>query len=240
MLLPAGRVILVSGANRGIGRAIAEHLYAQGYSLSLGARDPAKLKPIVDGWDGARVHTARYDAANRATHGAWVAAAHARFQRIDGLVNNAGISRSITIRDDDEEGLDEVWTTNVKAPLNMIRLALPHLEASGSGRIVNVASLSGKRVKNDNIAYAMSKFAVVALSHGVRRLGWSSGVRATAVCPSFVATDMTVGPPYAAKIDRADMTDPRDLAVLVATLIALPNTASIAELLVNCRLEDTL
>ena len=73
----------------------------------------------------------------------------------------------------------------------MTRQALPHLEASGSGRIVNVASLSGKRVKNDNVAYNMSKFAVVALTHAVRRLGWEKGVRATALCPSFVRTDMT-------------------------------------------------
>jgi NAD(P)-dependent dehydrogenase (short-subunit alcohol dehydrogenase family) len=81
----------------------------------------------------------------------------------------------------------------------------------------------------------MSKFAVVALTHAVRRLGWDKGVRATALCPSFVRTDMTAGAtPIAAEL----MSDPADLAELVATVIALPNTAAIAELLVNCRLED--
>jgi len=77
---------------------------------------------------------------------------------------------------------------NCKAPLNMIRCALPWLEKSGSGRIVNVASLSGKRVANDNVAYSMSKFAVMALTHSARRIAWDAGVRATAVCPSFVRT----------------------------------------------------
>jgi NAD(P)-dependent dehydrogenase (short-subunit alcohol dehydrogenase family) len=81
----------------------------------------------------------------------------------------------------------------------------------------------------------MSKFAVMALTHGARRLGWEKGVRATAVCPSFTRTDMTAGTD---RIAAADMTDPADLAALVASVIALPNTASVAELIVNCRLED--
>jgi len=130
--------------------------------------------------------------------------------------------------------LDEVWAVNCKAPLNMIRCALPHLEASCSGRVVNVASLSGKRVANDHVAYSMSKFAVLALTHSTRRIGWDKGVRATAICPSFVRTDMTASTD---KIAPEDMIDPADLAELVATVIALPNTASISELLVNCRLE---
>jgi len=95
-------------------------------------------------------------------------------------------------------------------------------------------SLSGKRVANDHVAYSMSKFAVLALTHSTRRIGWDKGVRATAICPSFVRTDMTASTD---KIAPEDMIDPADLAELVATVIALPNTASISELLVNCRLE---
>jgi NAD(P)-dependent dehydrogenase (short-subunit alcohol dehydrogenase family) len=181
------------------------------------------------------VHTAHYDATDWKTHAAWVESVVERFGRLDGLVNNAGIGSKGTIRDIDEKELDTIFAVNCKAPLNMIRQALPHLEAAGSGRIVNIASLSGKRVKNDNIAYAMSKFAVVALTHAVRRLGWDKGVRATALCPSFVRTDMTAG---STQIAAELMSDPADLALLVATVLALPNTASIAELLINCRLED--
>jgi NAD(P)-dependent dehydrogenase (short-subunit alcohol dehydrogenase family) len=232
MLKPQGRVILVSGANRGIGRAIAETLHAQGYALSLGVRDPSASFP---GFDPARCHVAAYDAADWTSHERWVADALARFGRIDGLVNNAGITSPATIRTATEADLDEIWAVNCKAPLHMIQLCLPHLEASGSGRIVNVASLSGIRVKNDNVAYNMSKFAVVALTHAARRIGWDAGVRATAVCPSFTRTDMTAGTD---KIAAEAMTDPADLATLVATVMALPNTASVAELIVNCRQED--
>ena len=130
-----------------------------------------------------------------------------------------------------------MWEVNVKGPLRLIRLALPWLKKSGSGRIVNVASLSGKRVKNAYAGYAMSKFAVVALTHAVRRLGWDHGVRATAICPSFVATDMTA---EVTAVPRGEMIQPADLAELVATALALPNNAVVAELLVNCRLEDML
>ena len=158
-----------------------------------------------------------------------------QFGTIDALINNAGIGSHSSIRTISETELDAVWAVNCKAPLHMIQLALPHLEQSGSGRIINIASLSGKRVRNDHIAYAMSKFAVLALSHSTRRIGWESGVRCTALCPSFVLTDMTRG---SDKIKEADMIDPKDLAELATTLLALPNTASVAEIMVNCRLED--
>jgi len=235
MLDPQGRVVLVSGASRGIGAAIAKYLLARGYTVSLGARNPADLGPVSSGAPAERVHHARYDAEDRTSHTAWVDAVMARFGRIDGLVNNAGIGVKGTIETVSEADLDRIYAVNVKAPLHMIKLCLPALRASGSGRIVNIASLSGKRVRNDNVAYSMSKFAVMALTHSARRLAWEDGVRATAVCPSFVATDLVAD---VTKVAREEMIDPADLANLVATLLALPNNAVVAELLVNCRLED--
>ncbi|MBL8589236.1 MAG: SDR family NAD(P)-dependent oxidoreductase [Methylobacteriaceae bacterium] len=237
MLDPNGRVILISGASRGIGLALAKALLARGYSLSLGLRDPARPPAGLAGAPTERLHLARFEAQERATHQRWIEAALARFGRIDGLVNNAGVNATTTLRDDDEAELDRVFAINVKAPLNLIRLALPHLEASGAGRIVNVASLSGKRVPNENVAYAMSKFALIAMTHAARRAAWEKGVRATALCPSFVRTDMTAD---VVKFPREKMSDPADIAELVATVIALPNTASVAELLVNCKFEEML
>ncbi|MEL6965222.1 MAG: SDR family NAD(P)-dependent oxidoreductase [Pseudomonadota bacterium] len=231
MLEAEGRVVMVTGANRGIGSAIAKKLLERGYTLSLGARDPAKLEI----GETSRVLTARFEATDKRTHRAWVDATIERFGRVDGLVNNAGISGRISIEDEDDDAIDQVWQVNVKAPLSMIRLCLPYLRASGNGRIINVASLSGKRVRNDNVAYNMSKFAVMALTHSARRLGWEDGVRATALCPSFVQTAMTSD---VTKVDASEMIAPEDLAELAAVIMALPNTASIAELLVNCRLED--
>lgn len=237
MIAPEGRVIMVSGANRGIGRAIAERLHDAGYTLSLGVRDPDSLTDMTHGWSPDRLLHHRYDAEDKDTHRTWVDDTVSRFGRIDGLVNNAGMVVRVTVEIDRDEDLDRMWAVNVKAPLSMIRLALPHLRKSGAGRIINVASIAGKAVYNNNVGYAMTKFAAVALSHATRHCGWDDGVRCTALCPGFVATDMTAD---VTTFPHEQMMEPGDIAELAATLIALSNTASIAELVINCRNDVTL
>jgi len=231
MVDPKGRVVMVSGASRGIGRAVVKRLLGAGFVVSAGVRAPATMGPAPN----LSVH--RYEAEDLSLAEAWVAGTVARHGRIDGLVNAAGINPKAQLLDADESAFDAMWAVNVKGPLRLIRLAWPHLAAAGEARVINLASLSGKRVPNENIGYAMSKFALVALTHAVRREGWERGIRATALCPGFVATDMTS---HVTTFPRERMTDPRDLAVLVETLLRLPNTASVAELLVNCRWEPAL
>ncbi len=160
-----------------------------------------------------------------------------RFGRIDGLVNNAGMAVRVRVEDEKDEALDRMWAVNVKAPLSMIRCALPHLRRCGAGRVINVASIAGKAVYNDNAGYAMTKYAAVALSHATRHAGWDDGVRCTALCPGFVATDMTAD---VESFPHEQMMAPGDIAELVLTLLALPNSASIAELVVNCRHDVTM
>ncbi len=237
MIESSGRVVMISGASRGIGNAIALSLHDKGYTISAGARDVAALKTSLKSITGDRLLCSAYEATDRATHDAWVEATIDAFGRIDALVNNAGTSNTFSVEEGDEDDLDALWSINVKGPLFMTRACLPHLRASGQGRIVNVSSLSGKRVRNSNVAYAMTKYAVMALTHATRQTGWEDGVRVTALCPSFVATDLTAD---VVKVGRAEMIDPDDLAEVAAMVIALPNTAVIAEILVNCRLEDTL
>jgi NAD(P)-dependent dehydrogenase (short-subunit alcohol dehydrogenase family) len=227
------RVAMVSGANRGIGLAVARELKARGHALSLGVRTPAKVPKEIAA--DALVH--RYDAAEAKAGDEWVAATLARFGRIDVVVNNAGISPEVTLERGTDEQLDELLAINVKAPFRVLRAAMPHLRKSGSGRVVNLASLSGKRVLGLNAGYQMAKHAVVALTHAARRAGWDDGVRACAVCPSFVRTDMGSGQPG---IDDALITDPADLARLVGTVVDLPNSASVAELIVNWRWEHSV
>jgi NAD(P)-dependent dehydrogenase (short-subunit alcohol dehydrogenase family) len=230
------RVVLVSGASRGIGMAIASELAAHGYRLSLGARDPERLQAHF-GVEGERFHYAHFDAYKPASSEAWVASAVEKFGRIDALVNNAGLGERVSLMDDNDEALDRLWAVNVKAPLRMTRLCMPYLEAGGCGRIVNISSLSGKRVRNAFVGYNMTKFAVMGLTHTTRHVAWEKGVRATAICPSFVRTEMSS---YTNKVKPDDMIQPETLACLVRTAIELPNNAAMAEMLVNCRLEDTL
>lgn len=237
MLSPDGRVIMISGANRGIGYEFSKCLHDKGYSLSLGARDEKKLAQKVSSFDADRLFTHRFEAQDVSNSEAWVYATAEHFGRIDGLINVAGISEPFTIMDEDESVLDLMFEVNVKAPLRLIRMALPYLKRSGSGRIVNVCSASGKRISTNYVGYHMTKFAAVALSHAARRIAWDEGVRSIALCPGVTNTEMSVGK---GKGPTNLMTQPEDLAEVVATLISLPNNASVAEIIVNRRLEDTL
>lgn len=231
MLDPKDRVAMISGAARGIGRAVAERLLAAGFLVSAGVREPRGLRES----DRLMVH--RYDAESVASAQDWVAASLARFGRIQALVNAAGINPVARLEDADEAPLDRMWEVNVKGPLRLTRLAMPHLRACGEGRVATFASLSGKRVKNENVGYAISKFAVLALNQAIRREGWDAGLRATAICPGFVATDMTG---WVKTIAPREMIQPADLAQLTETMLLLPANATIGELLVNCRFEELL
>lgn len=229
------RVAMISGANRGIGAAVAKALAHAGWALSLGVRDPSRLALDLG---GAPVSVSRYDARDRAGEAAWVGETVARFGRVDAIVANAGIMIPKTVVEAADEDLDAVLEVNVHAPLRLVRAAWPWLSASGDGRVVTIVSLSGKRVKSARSGlYSISKFAALALTHAIRHAGWDAGVRATAVCPGFVATDMAVG---LADRPAEAMTQPADLARIVAFLLDLPGTASIAELPINSTLEEML
>jgi NAD(P)-dependent dehydrogenase (short-subunit alcohol dehydrogenase family) len=228
---PEGRVVMVSGAARGLGRAIARRLIDDGYSVSLGARDIDALRAAHEGAPEAGRLFRSYNAADPATAESWVDATVERFGRIDALINNAGILRQFALEDSDaEDKLDELYRTNVRGPLTLTRLAFLHLRRCGQGRVVNINSLSGLRVgRDDFVGYSMSKFALSALSHATRKAGFGDGVRTTNLCPSLMDTEMVeaLGAPEELKIR------PDSVADMVSMLLALPNTASVAELPIN-------
>jgi NADP-dependent 3-hydroxy acid dehydrogenase YdfG len=230
MLEVGNRIVMVSGASRGIGRAVVERLLASGFRVSAGLRDPSRLA------EGERLMTHRYDAEDAKSPISWVNATVARWGGIDAIVNTAGINPKVRVSDEGENELDEMWRVNVKGPLRLVRATLPHLAVCGHGRVINLGSLSGKRV-GSNVGYAMTKFAVVALTHGIRREGRAAGIRATVICPGYVATDMTLNDD---EIPRHEMSQPDDIARLAETALMLPNNASISEMLVHCQFEPML
>ncbi len=224
------RVAMISGANRGIGAAIARELAGAGWRLSLGVRQPARL-------DADPTHLVRRFDALDGTEADWVAATVARFGRIDAVINNAGMMIAKSVIEAEDDDLTTMFRVNVQSPLRLVRAAWPHLAASGRGRVITVASLSGKRVKSAKSSlYAVTKFAAVALGHGIRQCGWEAGIRSTVLCPGFVATDMARG---LTTLSDSAMTQPADLARLVSLVLDLPNTASLAELSVNALLEES-
>ncbi|WP_193181786.1 SDR family oxidoreductase [Nisaea sediminum] len=235
MLSPEGRVILVTGANRGIGLAIAKSLAARGYTLSLGARRPETI-PLAEIGGDPMVH--HWDAEALETSAGWIEATMARYGRIDGVVLNAGIEIGGSLEHGTEEEFDRMFSVNFKGPLWLARAALPHLRTSGAGRVINIASLGGKRVlRNEILGYSASKFAAMALTQAIRQSGWDDGVRATSVCPGLVETRMTEHIPAP---EGQFKIEPETIAETVAYALSLPNSATVAEILVNSRYEAML
>ncbi|NHO33805.1 SDR family NAD(P)-dependent oxidoreductase [Acetobacter fallax] len=235
MLPVENRVVMLSGASGGVGRGILYCLLANGWRVSAGLRDIGGLDDLEARPD--QLLCVPYDAALPDAGQQWVAATIARFGAIDAVINVAGVLLPSRLEDEDETALDQSWAINFKAPLRVVRAAFPALRRAGHGRVINVSSLSGKRVANTNIAYAASKFAVTAMTHVIRREGWDDGIRATAICPGFVNTPMVAGH---VAVAPEDMTQPEDLAALTELTLRMPNTAIVAEILVNCRLEASL
>ncbi len=223
------KVALISGASRGIGAEVATLLADSGWRLSLGMRRPGDAGPR---WDAH--HVAEFDATTQGEE-RWVKAALERYGRIDAVICCAGIIEVGDVIDVSDDALDAMLEVNVKSPRRLVRAAWDALGASGQGRVVMLASLSGKRVASAaSGAYSMSKFAAVALTHGIRQKGWDHGIRATAICPSYVNTDMAAA---ITDFPPEDMTQPGDIARMVQLALELPNTASVAEMAVTCQRE---
>ena len=240
-LLPPGeRIVMLSGGSRGIGAALARRLLSDGFRLSLGVRRPVEVRAKYSEIGPERLLAASFDAFDPPSAETWMSATLEHFGRLDALINNAGMTRPLSFTEGGEDALDELWAVNVKAPFRLIRLALPHLAESGNGRIINVASTDAKRYRDQtvSIAYAATKHAVLALTHAAKFAGWEHGVRVTALCPGAVDTDFTAGIPGVTP--AANRIAPATLAEIVSLLLRLPNNASVAELVVNTRLESTL
>ncbi len=232
MLKAQDRVVMISGANRGIGKAIAKRLANDGYKLSLGVRDTSSVdKTSLPESTGVFA----YDAADAASADAWVNSTLADCGRIDAIVMNAGVLHPVGFGEKDETNLDQMWDINFKGPLRLINAALPLLKQCGHGRVVNIVSLSGKRVLGgSNLGYCASKYSALSLTHAIRQEGWADGLRATAICPGLVDTDMVAhvdAPAGEFKIT------PEAIAASTAYALSLPNDATVAEILVNSRLE---
>ena len=233
MLESQNRVIMISGANRGIGFETAKLLQAKGYFLSLGAR---KIEEIELKDNSKNLIKCSWDAKDKSSSKKWVDSTLASFGRIDGVVMNAGVELGGDLDGDTEDEFDEMFEVNFKGPLRLVRETMAELRKSGSGRVVNVVSLAGKRPrKSTMLGYSASKFAAMSLTNAIRLSGWNDGVRATSVCPGMVKTRMTE---EVLVPDGQFKMEPEVIAETIAYALSLPNSAVVAEILVNSRLED--
>ena len=232
------RTAVITGANRGIGAAVARVLFQEGHRLCLAVRDPATLvgSELDPQRYGDRLIACRYDARRPDDADRVVDKALAHFGGLDTLIHCAGILRRtpVVFRDDQSGEPDELWRVNVMGPWLLTRSAWPALVDSSQGRIQVLVSMSGKRCKGALAGYTASKFALMGLCQAMRNEGWADGIRITAICPGWVNTDMASA---VKSMAPEAMTQPDDLGRLSAHLLTLPDSAVPFELAVNASLE---
>lgn len=190
-----GRVALVTGAGRGIGRAIAVALSREGAKVVVAARSEDELQKLVDevAASGGSAASMTVDLSDRSQAKELVGRAAEAFGPIDILVNNAGVGSSGDPRPF-VEFRDEFWDltieVNLNAPYALSKAALPHMLAQGWGRIITVASINSRQAALHGSAYTASKHGVLGLMRSIATEVASQGVTVNCICPGPVQTKM--------------------------------------------------
>jgi 3-oxoacyl-[acyl-carrier protein] reductase len=189
------KVALVTGASRGLGRAIALALAAEGASIAAVARSEGALKETLEAIRAAGGVAEPYalDVADEAAVEATVEKIVARFQHIDILVNNAGVTRDGLLMRIKSEDWDAVINTNLKGAFHLTKMVGRLMVRQRAGRIVNISSVIGLVGNAGQANYAASKAGLIGFTKSVAKEFASRGITCNVVCPGFIETDMTKG-----------------------------------------------
>lgn len=190
------KIALVTGASRGIGRAVAQKLAEHGayvYVNYLGSADAASEAVAQIIQHGGRAEALQCNVADFAACGEMIAAIIKKSGRLDILVNNAGITKDGLLMKMSEEDYDQVMDINLKGTFHTIRHASRYLLKQRSGKIINMTSVSGILGNAGQSNYSASKAGVIGLTKSAARELASRGICVNAVAPGYVKTDMTNG-----------------------------------------------
>jgi len=237
------KAVLITGASSGIGEDAALGFARQGARVALLARRKDLLENLAERItrDGGRAFAISCDVTNREEVNAATALAARAFNRIDILVNSAGLLISDPVEKMRREDLERMMNVNLYGAFNMIQAVLPIMRRQGAGSIINIASLAGRRGLSPLGAYCATKFAMVGLTEALRMELFGTGIRVSLVMPGVIDTPMTSDAQFSAPMDLPPMPSfmkipPRWVtwAVLAAAALGLtevdvPPGAAVAE-----------
>jgi 3-oxoacyl-[acyl-carrier protein] reductase len=215
------KVALVTGASRGLGKAIALALAAEGASIAAVARSEAALKETLEAIRAAGGVAEPYalDVSDAEAADTTVEKIMARFQHIDILVNNAGVTRDGLLMRMKSEDWDAVLNTNLKGAFHLTKPVGRLMVKQRAGRIINISSVIGLMGNAGQANYAASKAGLIGFSKSVAREFASRGITCNVVCPGFIETDMTKDlKKLLEKIPLQRLGQPDDVAGTVAFL----------------------
>jgi NAD(P)-dependent dehydrogenase (short-subunit alcohol dehydrogenase family) len=185
------RVAIVTGAARGLGRAIAERLYQRGAAVAVNVRDDARANALAKSL-GERALAISGDVTATGVPESIVAQTLERFGRIDILVNNAAFARSTRFPDLSADEWREALEVNLTAPFLLTKAVLPAMQAAHYGRIINISSSAGRTVSTLGGAhYTASKTGMLGLTRASAKELGKFGITVNAVCPGMIDTELT-------------------------------------------------
>jgi 3-hydroxy acid dehydrogenase/malonic semialdehyde reductase len=236
--VPASRLVLITGASSGIGRACAEAFLAQGARVIASARRADRLAELREGREES-VFTLPMDVRDRDEVTAALAALPPEWKSVDILVNNAGLAAGRSpIQEDDPDDWDRMLDTNVRGLLNVSGCVLPGMVERGSGHVINIGSNAGREVYPGGAVYCATKAAVERITRGMRMDVLGSGVRVSQVDPGMVQTEFSTvrfhGDQAAADAvyDGVTPLQAADIADVVTWVASRPPHVVIADVLV--------
>ena len=187
-----GKVVIITGASSGMGEAAAKHLSALGATVVLGARRADRIENLakVIRNNGGQALAITMDVTKREQVKGMVEATVQKFGRVDVILNNAGIMPLSPIDRLNVDEWDKMIDVNIKGVLNGIAAVLPYMKEQKSGQIINTSSVAGHKVFNGSAVYSATKYAVRALTEGLRMEVKPYNIRTTIVCPGAVKTEL--------------------------------------------------
>lgn len=234
----AGKIVVITGASSGIGEAAAKLLAAQGAKVVLGARRTDRLEKLaaVIAAEGGSACFRALDVTSRKDTQAFVDFAKAKFGRLDVMVNNAGVMPLSPLASLKVDEWDRMIDVNIRGVLHGIAAVLPGMEAQGFGQIINISSIGGLHVTPTAAVYCATKFAVRAISDGLRQE--TDKIRVTVVCPGV--TESELADSISDEAGRNEMKTFRKIAIpadaiarAVAYAIEQPDDVDVSELVVR-------
>jgi clavulanate-9-aldehyde reducatase len=235
-----GRVAVVTGASSGIGEATVRALSEAGAAVALGARCTDRLESIAGKVDGPTLVN-EVDVTDEEQARAFVQRAHDELGGLDILVNNAGVMLLGPVAGADTGEWRRMIAVNLLGLLYCTHAALPLLEATGGGDVVNVSSVAGRRADAGAAVYNMTKFGVHAFSEALRQEALHAGIRVTTVAPGFVDTELqghTTSPLVRRATERAreqigEVLRAEDVAEAILNAVTRPPHVCVNEVVVR-------
>jgi 3-oxoacyl-[acyl-carrier protein] reductase len=226
----AGKVAIVTGASRGIGRAICLAFAKEAATIILTARAVDKLKETAEQVTaaGGIAHIIPAELTDEQSIKNLVRATGEKFGRLDMLVNNAGITHSAKLEDTLTEDYDRCMSINARAPFILCREALPLLKKAESAYIINIASVVGVKAYALQSAYTSSKHALRGMTMALAEELKGSNIRVHLLCPGGVDTELVAK--VRPDIKKHDLMQPEEIAELVLYLVTHKGNAVIDEL----------